>query len=168
MMGENAYQNRDLRAVYHKTRILRKPMTGIVSGYHDLPYVLVSPDEKNPSNSVKVNGRIHVSPRFILPPGQLNGESFGDVFDPETFDQEIEARMFSFVYSRKGNVKLENTQFEITGVEEGAEDHVKRVLDDLMRQEDIQTGLIFGPRFPYYPVSVDRFISEIIEREFNV
>jgi len=32
-----------LRTVFSETEIIRKPMTGIISGYHVLPYILVAP-----------------------------------------------------------------------------------------------------------------------------
>ena len=95
-------------------------------------------------------------------------ESFGDVFDPETFDKDLQGRFFSFAYSNKKNIKIESEYFKIRNIEEKAEEYIKRVLDQLLGQENINTGLIFGPQFKYYPVSLDRFINEIVEREFNV
>ena len=129
--------------------------------------ILITPDEKNPSNSVEVNGTISVSPRFVISPNS-SGETFAEVFDPETFDKEIQARMFSFVYARNKNVKIRNTDFQIRDFEEKPSEHLDRVHDRLLRQENIRTGLIFGPKFRYYPVSIDRFIREIVDREFRV
>jgi hypothetical protein len=155
------------KEIFAKTTIMRKPITGIVSGYHQLPYILIAPDENNDSHAIEINGKINVSPKFIISPGMLN-ESFGEVFDPETFDKDLQGRMFSFAYSNKKNIKIESEYFKIKNVEEKAEEYIKRVLDQLMGQENINTGLIFGPHFKYYPVSLDRFINEIVEREFNV
>ena len=153
--------------IFAKTAIMRKPITGIVSGYHQLPYILIAPDENNDSHAIEINGKINVSPKFIISPGMIR-ESFGDVFDPETFDKDLQGRFFSFAYSNKKNIKIESEYFKIRNVEEKAEEYIKRVLDQLMGQENINTGLIFGPQFKYYPVSLDRFINEIVEREFNV
>ena len=153
--------------IFAKTTIRRKPITGIVSGYHQLPYILIAPDENNDSHAIEINGKINVSPKFIISPGMIR-ESFGDVFDPETFDKDLQGRFFSFAYSNKKNIKIESEYFKIKNVEEKAEEYIKRVLDQLMGQENINTGLIFGPQFKYYPVSLDRFINEIVEREFNV
>jgi hypothetical protein len=158
--------NEVIRQVYAQTEILRKPISGIISGYHELPYILVSPDDENPSASVHINGQVYVSPKFVISPGML-GESFGEVFDPQTFDSEIQGRLFSFAYARKKNFKLENRKFEVRNVAEAARDHVNRVHDELMQQENLATALIFGPRFDYYPVSIDRFVNEIVEREFR-
>jgi len=164
---DNYNQNPKLNKVFHTTKIVRKPISGIVSGYHELPYILVAPDEDNPSSSVEINGKINVSPKFIISPSALQ-ESFGDIFDPETFDNEIEGRLFSFAYSDKRNIKVESEYFSVKNFEENANDHLDRIHDQLLSQENIKTGLIFGPRFKYYPVSLDRFINEIIDREFRI
>jgi hypothetical protein len=160
-------KNETLREIFHKTNILRKPISGIVSGYHELPYILIAPDEANETASIEINGKINVSPKFIIAPNML-AESFGDVFDPETFDKEIQGRFFSFAYGNKKNFKVENEYFHIKNFEERPEEHINRVNDQLGMQENIKTGLIFGPKFKFYPVSLDRFINEILEREFRV
>jgi hypothetical protein len=160
-------KNEFFKEIFLKTTIVRKPITGIVSGYHQLPYILISPDENNDSHAIEINGKINVSPKFIISPGMMS-ESFGDVFDPETFDKELQGRLFSFAYSNKKNIKIESEYFKIKNIEEKAEEYIKRVLDQLMGQENINTGLIYGPQFKYYPVSLDRFINEIVQKEFNV
>ncbi len=161
-------KNELFKEIFHKTMILRKPITGIVSGYHQLSYIFISPDEDNDAHAVEINGKINVSPKFIISPTMLQ-ETFGEVFDPETFDQDLQGRFFSFAFGNgKKNYKVENEYFHVKNVEEKSEDYSKKVLDRLLMQENITTGLIVGPRFKYYPVSIDRFINEIIEREFNV
>lgn len=95
-------------------------------------------------------------------------DSFGEVFDPETFDKDLQGRVFSFAYGNKKGIKIESEYFSIKNVEEKAEEYSRKVLDQLMGQENIDTGLIFGPHSKYYPVSLDRFINDILEREFNV
>jgi hypothetical protein len=159
--------NETLREVYFKTDILRKPISGIVSGYHQLHYILVAPNDANPAQTIEINGKINVSPKFILTPQAIQ-ETFGQVFDPETFDQEIQGRVFSFAYSGNRRIKVESEYFKLQNYEEKPEEHLNRVNDSLMSQENTRTGLIFGPKFQYYPVSVDRFISEIIDREFKI
>jgi hypothetical protein len=167
MMSKGYENSAELQEVYHRTEILRKPLTGIVSGYHELPYMLVSPDNENEAYSVRITGKINVSPRFIVTPGML-GERFGELFDPETFDRTIHGRLFSFAYHRGKNFKLESERFEVRNYEEKAQEHIDRLHDELMREENIVTALIFGPRFDYYPVSIDRFLTEILEREFRL
>ena len=160
-------QNETLREVYLKTDILRKPISGIVSGYHQLPYILIAPNDENPSHTIEINGKINVSPKFILSPQALQ-ETFGDIFDPETFDREIQGRLFSYAYTGNKQLKIESEYFKLQNYEEKPEEHLNRVNDNLMAKENTRTGLIFGPKFQYYPVSVDRFISEIIDREFRI
>ncbi len=162
----NSYQNETSREVFYNTKILRKPISGIISGYHQLPYILIAPSEENPSHAVEINGKINVSPKFLISPQALQ-ESFGEVFDPETFDKEIQGRVFSFVHGGR-NLKVESEFFRINNYEDRPEEHLNRVNDQLMQQENTRTGLIFGPRLQYYPVSIDRFLSEILDREFSI
>jgi hypothetical protein len=158
--------NEDLKEIYSKTDILRRPISGFVSGYHQLPYILIAPNDENPSHTVEINGKINVSPKFIISPQALQ-ETFGDVFDPETFKNDIQGRVFSFAYSNNRRLKVESEYFKLQNFEEKPEEHLNRVNDTLMAQENTRTGLIFGPKFQYYPVSLDRFISEIVDREFK-
>ncbi|HEX7511566.1 MAG TPA: hypothetical protein VF335_09715 [Chitinivibrionales bacterium] len=155
------------KEIFFKTTILRRPISGIVSGYHELPYIFVAPDDDNDTQSIEINGKINVSPKFVISPSMLS-ETFGDVFDPETFDKDLQGRFFSFAYGNRKNVKIHNEYFHVKNIEEKPEEYSKRVLDQLLMQENITTGLILGPRFKYYPVSLDRFINEIVDREFNV
>ena len=156
-----------LREIYATTRILRKPISGIISGYHELPYVLIAPNDENPEHTVEINGTINVSPKFVISPGMLQ-ETFGDVFDTETFDRDIEGRVFSFAYGGKKNMKIESTRFSLQYREDTPEKYLNRKEEELMRQENTRSGLIFCPHFGYYPVSVDRFINEILDREMRV
>lgn len=165
--NQNYNQDPQLKKIFYTTKILKKPISGIVSGYHELPYILVAPDDGNPSHSIEINGKINVSPKFIISPSSIN-ESFGEVFDPETFDNEIQGRLFSFAFSDKKNIKVESEYFTVKNFEEKPNEHVDRVHDRLLMQENIKTGLILGPHFKYYPISIDRFINEILDREFRV
>ena len=156
-----------LREVYATTRIVRKPISGIISGYHELPYILVAPDDENRDHTIELNGTINVSPKIVISPGMLQ-ETFGEVFDTETFDTAIEGRLFSFAYTGKKNVKIESTHFRVTHREDRPEAYLTRIEDQLMQQENTRSGLIFCPHFSYYPVSIDRFIGEILDREMRV
>ncbi|MDR3013194.1 MAG: hypothetical protein LBU70_08295 [Chitinispirillales bacterium] len=167
MLNAGYRSNEALRDIYERTDILRKPISGIVSGYHDLPYIMIAPAGENGRRTAEVTGRISVSPKFILSAEALI-ETFGEVFDPDTFDKDIEGRIFSFAYMGRRNVKVENAHFSLHYHNEPPDEYVERVADDLMRQEDTRTGLISGPNLRYYPISIDRFISEMLEREFRV
>jgi hypothetical protein len=159
--------NQVIREVYAGTEILRRPMSGIVSGYHELPYVLVVPDRANAQQSVRLSGTIRVSPRFVITPGQLP-EAFAEVFDPETFDGELHARLFSFASRPRKDMKVSSSGFATTNSPEPPREHLDNLQDIMAREENTRTALLFGPKLDYYPVSIDRLINEIADREFRV
>jgi hypothetical protein len=154
-----------LRHVFEHTEVLRKPITGIISGYHVLPYILVGPEEDHPQRSVEVRGRIKVSPRLVIGPREA-GMTYGEFFaERELMDQAIVARVFSFRYGSR--VNLENEDLRITRQDREARRHLERVLDDLAQREVVNTGVISSPDVRFYPVSIDRFIREILDQEFG-
>jgi hypothetical protein len=167
MMNGGDKTNEAMREVYKLTDIVRKPICGIVSGYHDLPYIMIAACEDNPRRCAQVSGQINVSPKFVISASTL-AETFGDVFDPETFNSDIEGRIFSFACVNNRNMKIESKNFHLEHFEEPASQRLERVTDLLMSKEDTRTGLIGCPDFRYYPVSIDKFISEILDREFRV
>lgn len=154
-----------LRAVFSETEIVRKPMTGIISGYHVLPYILVAPEHDRPAQSVEVRGRIKVSPRMVITAGG-EGPTYGELFaERELMDQRLVARVFSFRYAPR--VLLESEDLAIRRHEHDPRRHLDRVLDELARREVIDTGVIVSPDARFYPVSLDRFIREILDQEFR-
>lgn len=154
-----------LRHVFEQTEVVRKPITGIVAGYHVLPYVLVAPEAGHPGRSVEVCGRIRVSPRLVLGVGS-GGPTYGEVFaERELMDRAVVARVFSFRYAPR--VWLESDDLQIRRQDRAAPAHLERVLDDLARREVIDTGVIQSPDARFYPVSLDRFIREILDQEFR-
>ena len=153
-----------LRHVFDETRIVRKPMTGIITGYHVLPYILIGAEDEHPGRSVEVRGRIKVSPRLVVGPGQ--GPTYGELFgDRELMDHRLVARVFSFRYASR--VALESEDLKISRQAREAESHVERVLEELAQREIINTGVIISPDPRFYPVSLDRFIREILDQEFR-
>ena len=91
-MFEKRYDPMFLRGIFEETRVLRKPVTGIVSGYHVLPYILVGPDKELERRAVEVRGKIRVSPRLVIRPGQ-EGPTYGEVFgESELMDLLISRR----------------------------------------------------------------------------
>ena len=154
-----------LQHVFDETTVLRKPLRGIISGYHVLPYILVGTDHEAPARSVEVRGRIKVSPRLVIAPGR-EGPTYGEIFgEQDLMDQRIVARLFSFKYA--GRVSLESDDLKIRRQERDAGSHVERVLEELSRREIIDTGVIVSPDARFYPVSIDRFIREILDQEFR-
>jgi len=168
MLTNDYRSNPVMREVYDGTDIVRKPICGIVSGYHDLPYIIIASCRENVGRTAEITGQICVSPKFVISMSSLS-DTFGDVFDPETFDAGIEGRIFSFARPGRGsNVKVESRNFNLQYINEPPRNCLDRISDTLMSREDTRTGLIFSPDFRYYPVSIDKFISEIVEREFRV
>src|SRR5437016_286055 len=125
---EGAWQDEEfLRHVFDETQVVRKPITGIITGYHVLPYIIVGPEHDQPHRSVEVRGRIKVSPRLILTPNR-DGPTYGELFgDRELMDQRLVARVFSFRYASR--VALESEDLKIRRQERDAPGHVERVLD---------------------------------------
>jgi hypothetical protein len=156
-----------LKSLFDRTEILRKPVAGIIAGYHVLPYILVGPQEDKPARAVEIRGKIKVSPRLVLAPGRA-GQTYGDLFkDSELMDQTLVARVFSFMYSSKHQVTLESEDLSIQKVERDPQAQIERALDELAQREVINTGVILAPNVRFYPVSLDRFITEILDQEFR-
>ena len=154
-----------LRHVFDETRVVRKPLTGIIKGYHVLPYILVGPEGEHPSRSVEVRGRIRVSPRLVIAAGN-DGPTYGDLIgEVDLMDRRLVARVFSFRYASR--VSLESEELRIRRQERDAPGHLERVLEELTQREIIDTGVIVTPDVRFYPVSLDRFIREILDEEFR-
>lgn len=154
-----------LQHVFDETNVLRKPLRGIITGYHVLPYILIGAEHDRPGRSVEVRGRIKVSPRLVISPGR-DGPTYGELFgEQELMDQRIVARIFSFKYA--GRVSLESDDLKIQRQERDPSSHVERVLEELSQREIIDTGVIMSPDARFYPVSLDRFIREILDQEFR-
>src|SRR5215510_1635012 len=154
-----------LRAIFDETRIVRKPLTGIITGYHVLPYILVAPEHDQPARAVEVRGRIKVSPRLVIAAGG-DGPTYGEVFgEAELMDHRLVARVFSFRYASR--VSLESEELKIRRHQRDAHGHLERILEELSQREVINTGVIASPDVRFYPVSVDRFIREILDQEFR-
>ena len=166
-MFDQAHDPELFKAIFEGTQVRRKPLRGIIAGYHVLPYILVGPQEEQQQRSVEIRGKIRVSPKLVLAPGQY-GQTYGELFrDPEVMDQALVARVFSFLYTSRHQVTLEHEDLKITRSERDPEAQIHRALDELMRRETIDTGVILCPRVRFYPVSIDRFITEILGEEFR-
>ena len=75
--------------------------------------------------------------------------------------------MFSFVYSTRHQVTLESEDLRISRAERAPQEQIERALDELAQREVINTGVILAPDVRFYPVSLDRFITEILDQEFR-
>lgn len=154
-----------LRHIFEETRVVRKPLTGIITGYHVLPYILVGTEGEHAGRAVEVRGSIKVSPRLVFSPGR-DGPTYGDLFgERDLMDHRLVARMFSFRYAPR--LHLESEELDIRRHDRDPERQVERVLDELLQREIVNTGVIVSPDVRFYPVSIDRFIREILDQEFR-
>ncbi len=153
-----------LKWLYEQTRIIRQPTFGVHSGYHDLPYILLGESEVPGFRTTEIRGKILVSPKLIVRPGD-QAPTYGEVFDAEPLDETIVGRVFAFKYQRQP-VELHLEDFSRREFEFGLSDMVSRVLDELERREIITTGVIQTPKMAYYPVSLDKFITSMLDQEF--
>ncbi|HSE93407.1 MAG TPA: hypothetical protein VLF19_08880 [Methylomirabilota bacterium] len=164
-MSEAWEDGERLRHIFDETRVVRRPLRGIIAGYHVLPYILVGPERDQPGRSVEVRGRIKVSPRLVITPGR-DGPTYGELFgERELMDHTLLARVFSFRYAQR--VSLESDELTIRKQTRDPEGHLERVLEELAQREVIDTGVIVSPDPRFYPVSIDRFIREILDEEFR-
>lgn len=154
-----------LRKIFEETVIVRRPVRGIVAAYHELPYRLVGPRE---DGSVLISGTIRVSPRMVLTLRQV-AERFGDVFEGDDgfMDSELVARSFQFAVAGNPNRSIRNEHLQIDPRSESADRLLEHVEDDMARSEETRTALIRCPDPRYYPVSIDRFLRDILDAEFG-
>lgn len=176
-----------LRRVFERTEIRRSPLTGIVQGYHTLPFSLVGPDDTAaaggdhpeseilppesttlPGGSVLLTGKISVSPKLVVPVTP-NAESFGDVFPEEEpfMDRTLVGRVFAFAVGKGRNLRIRNEHLSIETFADSDALLLERVLDDLDRSETIDRAVIWCPEPRFYPVSLEKFILSVLERELR-
>ncbi len=79
--------------------------------------------------------------------------------------EALVARVFSFRYASR--LALESEDLNIRRQEHDPESQLDRVLEELVQREVIDTGVIVSPDVRFYPVSLDRFIREILDQEFR-
>jgi hypothetical protein len=167
-----------LKRIYAMTAVKRVPITGIVSGYHTLPFTLIGPDDtldeppENPG-SVKLTGRISVSPKLVVSLSP-DDERFADVFpEAEPFmDRSITGRIFAFgapslAGAFRRNHRIRNEHLTVEAFPEGDQELLERVLNELSRAEVINMGVIWCPQPRFYPVSLERFIVSVLDRELG-
>src|SRR5256884_1320515 len=127
-----------LRHVFDETRVVRRPLSGIITGYHILPYIIVGPEAERPSRSVEVRGRIKVSPRLVISPGR-DGPTYGELFgERELMHHALVARFFSFRYASR--VSLESEDLNIRRQERDPATVLDRGLEGLSHSEVTNTA----------------------------
>ena len=156
----------EIQEIFRRTTIVRKPTYGIVSGYHELPYVCLGSAEESRHDTTRVRGKIQVSPRFVIRPSHL-GPRYEEIFGEENVDTELAGRLFGFMGFRERPVECKSEFIEVLHSNRSIEEELSCVLDELDRMEDITTGVILTPNSRYYPVSIERFIASILDDEFS-
>lgn len=154
------------REIFEETEILKKPTTGFVAGYHLLPYILLGRSLGEAEGVVEIRGKISVSPKFVISPEHL-GSTYGDLFGADGIDESIVGRIFAFPYLKKHQVSIESDDLSIKSIERGLDSVLASVLDELERKEIINTGVIITPNIRFYPVSIEKLILKILDREFE-
>ena len=162
-MSLNPYEMREL---FDKTVVVRKPRFGIVSGYHELPYVCLGESIESGYTTMRVKGRVQVSPRFVIRPPQFE-PSYEEIFGEENVDNALVGRMFGVLGFRGRPVECKSEYLELKHLNSPVERVLSETLDHLERHEDITTGVIIAPDARYYLVSIERFISSVLEDEFQ-
>jgi hypothetical protein len=156
----------EMREIFDRTRILRRPTHGIISGYHELPYICLGMTGEMEDETLEVRGKIQVSPRFVLRPQHLEPQ-YREIFGEDNVDAELTGRVFGFMGFRGRPVECKSAHLTVQRLHEHPEKVLDRVLDGLEREEDITTSVILTPSSRYYPVSIERFLATILEDEFN-
>lgn len=159
--------NDELREIFQGTEIIRKPTFGIISGYHELPYICLGACDEVGMRTTEVRGKIKVSPRFLIRPSHLEPR-YEEIFGEEFVDEQLAGRVFGFMGLRGRPMECKSEHLEVRHREAHVESVLASVRDELERYEDITTGVILTPNSRYYPVSIERFISSILEDEFSV
>jgi len=163
-MDLNQYE---MKALFDQTVVVRQPRYGIVSGYHELPYVCLGESIESGRQTTEVRGRVHVSPRFVLRPQHLE-PSYGEIFGAEHTDTAIAGRMFGFLGFRGRPVECKSEYMQVTHRDTPVDRALAETLDKLERMEDITTSVLISPNPTYFPVSIERLIAAVLEDEFNV
>lgn len=161
-----ALSSNEMRDIYDRTRIVRRPTYGIIKGYHELPYICLGKGLEGEKGTLRVRGRIHVSPQFVIKPKHYQS-SYGDIFGEQEVDMAIAGRLFGFLGFPNKPVECSMDQFDVGHIADTLDEALGKSLDELERMEDITTGVIVTPESQYYQISIERFIAHIIEDEFR-
>ena len=156
-----------MRALFDQTVVVRRPRYGIVTGYHELPYVCLGESSESGFTTTQVKGKIQVSPRFVIRPAHYE-PSYEEIFGEDNVDLALVGRIFGFMGFQGRPVQCKSEHLEIDHLNSSVDRVLGETLDNLERHEDITTGVIISPNARYYPISIERFISSVLEDEFEV
>jgi hypothetical protein len=156
----------EMHDIFERTVIVRRPTYGIVKGYHKLPYVCLGESIGEGGRTTRVKGKISVSPRFLIRPQHLE-PSYEEIFGEGNVDLELSGRMFGFLGFRGRPVECKSEDLELKHLDTSIDEALSQTMSELERMEDITTGVLITPDARYYPVSLERFISSVLDDEFR-
>ncbi len=156
----------EMHDIFERTVIVRRPTYGIVKGYHELPYVCLGESIGEGGRTTRVKGKINVSPRFLIRPQHLE-PSYEEIFGEDNVDLELSGRMFGFLGFRGRPVECKSEDLELKHLDTSIDEALSQTMSELERMEDITTGVLITPNARYYPVSLERFISSVLDDEFS-
>jgi hypothetical protein len=156
----------ELRSIFRDTVIVRRPTFGIVSGYHELPYICLGASCEHGCETTLVKGKVQVSPRFVIRPSHCE-PTYAEVFGEENVETTLAGRLFGVLGFRSKPLECKSEHLEVKHLPSTVDAALSSALDELERKEDISTGVIITPNSRYYLVSVERFISSVLEDEFS-
>jgi len=167
MLGSIMTLNREeIYRIFAETVIIKKPRYGIIKGYHELPYICLGEALESHYGSLCVRGKIHVSPQFVITPSYYKTK-YSDLFGEDNVNVEIAGRIFGFLGFPDRPIECKSEFLEIKHLEENIDTALSNSLDELERKEDITTGIFITPDSRYYPISIERFITSILDDEFS-
>ncbi len=155
-----------MQMIFDDTVVVRRPRYGIIKGYHELPYVCLGESFESGYATTRVRGKVLVSPQFVVRPPQY-GPKYEDIFGSEFVDSDLTGRMFGFMGFRDRPIECKSEHLEVDHVYDTVDEMLSKTLDELERHEDITSGVMICPNAQYYPVSIEKFISEILDDEFS-
>ncbi len=157
----------EMKSLFDRTVVIKQPRFGIVSGYHELPYVCLGESIESGYQTTEVRGRVQVSPRIVLRPSHLE-PSYEEVFGTENVSNAIAGRLFGFLGFRGRPVECKSDYLHVSHSESSVDRVLAETLDRLERMEDITTSVLISPNAKYFPISIERLISAVLEDEFKV
>jgi hypothetical protein len=101
-----------MREVFRQTKVVRRPTYGIVSGYHELPYVCLGEACEEGYATTEVRGKVQVSPQFIIRPERYL-PTYKDIFGEENVDIELSGRIFGFLGFRSRRLNASRSISEV-------------------------------------------------------
>lgn len=156
----------EMRRIFRGTVVVRKPTYGIIRGYHELPYICLGPSFADGFQTTKVTGKVQVSPQFIVRPAHFS-PSYDEIFGEEHVDMALSGRIFGYMGFPERPLECKSEYLELEHNDATVDQMLSQCLDELERREDITTGVLISPDNRYFPISVERFITSVLDDEFS-